>query len=173
MKNKTSKFLLCENPMIEGAPVFLLHTRKPRFLARVDYIELSNLPAKAAADGEILTYLNPDGLLEVYHLHIFDKIDPEETKGALTRMGDWYIAYLKWEDQQISQQGGHLLRDHNANTPGLKLCYSPQAGWVVIYAGVAERFATEPEMDHYLTTQLGFSEENLQEGYINHFFNQE
>jgi hypothetical protein len=146
---------------------YILHTRKPRFLAHIEHLEFSDLPHKGKNKEIIINYLNPDGLLELIRLHVIDNIDLEiDLSKILDRMADWYIAYLKWQDKKIGEQHGHLLRDYNSKVPGLKIVYGPP-GWLVVYMGNVEVFRTEPEMDNYLEKYLNIDPGKLDEGYVN------
>lgn len=166
---KISKFLYCDNEMVPESHLreFILHARKPRFLVHIQHIKFSDLPHKSNDQEIIINYLNPESLLELIRLHVIDNIDNEaDLSKVLNRMADWYIAYLKWQDKKISNTHGHLLRDYNAKVPGLKIIYGPP-GWLVIYMGNVEIFATEPEMDDYLKNYMNIDPDKLDEGHIN------
>ena len=61
-----------------GSGLFIVHTRKPRFIAEV------NEP-----DIEPVLWLDDPGDMK-----------PERLAGLMRRMGDWYTAYTNWEDDE-------------------------------------------------------------------------
>lgn len=64
MKKKLPRFLAVHNPMVTEA-IYVLHTRKPSFLA------------EKTAEGFVVVLQMEEG----------------DTAGVLNRMHDWYIAY--------------------------------------------------------------------------------
>ncbi len=163
---KISKFLYCENELLSNNKDYILHTRKPRYLAEIKRIHFSELPKKPSDDSITYHYVNPESLIELFELKIIQFYDQaDDYFQILKRMADWHIAYLKWQDEQITGKSGNLLKDHNDKTPGLKIIYNGFK-WAVIYEGIVESFNSEPEMDEYLY-KLGFSDDDLKEGFIN------
>jgi len=161
---KIEKYLLAINDRVESPGSYIYVTRKNRFLIEITDLDLNSTP-EAGVIAQNLVYINPESLPEFYELTIIDNIDnatPEKTKKELNMAVKWYREYLKWEDGNHSA----YLRDYSHRTPGLKIIYSEYAKkWLTIYKGAVHTFDNEPKMDIYLNT-LGFTNEDLKEGYI-------
>ena len=71
---KRAKFMVAVNPMVDPNEVYVLHTRKPRFLAKVER-------------GSFEIVDDMDSMLE------FFGGNPDKVQGLIKRMGDWYKAY--------------------------------------------------------------------------------
>jgi hypothetical protein len=81
------KFLVATNPMADPEAEYIYHTQKPRFLAK----------------------FTPEDPLS--HFQIVDEIDnfvefyggdaaraASKIAGLMRRMGDWWVAYCNWEE---------------------------------------------------------------------------
>ena len=77
---KYPKFLIAKNPMAEPEGMYILHTQKPRFLAKVD----RNLFEVVDDIDEMLTYY---------------KGNADKVQGLIKRMTDWYITYKIYEHE--------------------------------------------------------------------------
>jgi hypothetical protein len=69
---KSPKFLVAENKMADINGVYILHTRKPRFLAKV----------KENDTFEMVDIIDD-----------FSEYDASKITGLLNRLDDWYKAY--------------------------------------------------------------------------------
>lgn len=76
---KLPKFLIAENPLA-SEDLFIIHTRRPRFIARVNDPEI-----------EVIEWLDDP------------PTDADRLAGLMSRLGDWYRAYCDWEDDQSPQ----------------------------------------------------------------------
>jgi len=65
--------MIAENPMTDDR-LFIIHNRKPRFIAEVKEPEI-----------EVVQWID-------------DPDRPERLAKLMSRMGDWYVAYCEWED---------------------------------------------------------------------------
>jgi hypothetical protein len=71
---KYPKFLIAKNPMADPEGVYIYHSRKPRFLAKVE--------------GNLFEIIDDiDNMIEYYFGNV-DKIN-----GLISRMNDWYKSY--------------------------------------------------------------------------------
>ena len=115
MANKTSKFLLCENPMLTGdhdGRLFILHNREPKIFAEALHFEnLDDAGRLEIEKGiEIGSRLNfpPETIFlaaqwvipgdKFAKLSVQDQAD--ELAAIMRRMADWYESYLIWEDSK-------------------------------------------------------------------------
>ena len=87
---KYSKFMEAKNRMAEPNSVYVLHTQKPRFLAKVDKNSF-----------EVVDDI--DSMLEYY------KGDISKVEGLLKRLADWHKAYKIYEKDERDR------RIHNQN----------------------------------------------------------
>ena len=71
---KYPKFLIAQNPMADPDSVYILHTQKPRFLAKEE-----------RASIEIIDEI--DDMLDYYDGN------PEKVSGLLKRVNEWYKSY--------------------------------------------------------------------------------
>lgn len=100
---KLPKFMIAENPMASKR-VFILHSRSPRFIAEAFHFELDQekdwLKVKQMFDhGASVDY--PGELIAVgVHWMEPNELDSSRLAKLMSRMGDWYHAYLKFEDSQ-------------------------------------------------------------------------
>jgi hypothetical protein len=110
------RFLLAENPMIDADKrrVYIFHTQQPPMLIEVHH------EACAFGDGELYmtgNYLNSDDLIETITLSVAALLicEPEvseelkkKVNKVLNKAWHWYVAYLKWEDEQIDEMEDDL-----------------------------------------------------------------
>lgn len=103
------KFLLAENPMVEGDnhPIYIFHTQKPSMLIQIHHEAIAVGDAKMHVTGN---YKNPEGLIETISLSVEGllicepKLSEElklKVEKTLNKAWHWYVAYLKWEDNNI------------------------------------------------------------------------
>lgn len=86
-KNKQllPRFMVAENPMAEPDVEYVIHTQEPRFIAKRVY-------DNPGTDFEIV--------VEIDNMNVFFKGDALKMAGLMRRLGDWWVAYLKWEETQ-------------------------------------------------------------------------
>jgi hypothetical protein len=106
---KTAKFFICENPMVDDGRVFVLHNRAPRVLAEAFHFEPEDVEdwmdcKRQFPVGASVDY--PGELIVVGAIWIeAGGIDANRIAKIMSRMGDWYYAYLDWEDAEIPADG--------------------------------------------------------------------
>jgi|ADurb_Leu_01_Slu_FD_contig_21_3566014_length_1954_multi_4_in_0_out_0_2 hypothetical protein len=105
--NRLPKFVLAENPMDTiYHRVFIIHMRDPVVIAEALHYDLMDedewMRAKAHYTvGASLEY--EDELICIGAIFIGPGAVPEKLPGLMSRMGDWYHAYLDWEDSQDAE----------------------------------------------------------------------
>lgn len=97
---KTPKFLIAENPLIDDGRVFIIHARDPFIFAEVFHFNLDQEKEwmdckRKFSVGSSVDY--PGELICIGAIFIATD-SAEGLAGLMSRMGDWYHAYLKWED---------------------------------------------------------------------------
>jgi hypothetical protein len=102
------RFLLSENPMA-GNTLAIVHTQQPVSIILVDEGHITT-----KYPHEHHTYRNSDGIgepvtLSLYHCYSMS-FDGDENARKVNKLfrdaWHWYMAYLKWEDEQIDIQHG-------------------------------------------------------------------
>ena len=100
---KLPSFIVAKNPMVDHR-VFIIHARNPRFIAEPVHFNLdqekewmqfkreSNLGASVDYPGKLIA-------IRVHWIEDNDQTAQRLAK-LMSRMGDWYHAYLKFEDSQ-------------------------------------------------------------------------
>jgi hypothetical protein len=78
---KYPRFMICENPMAEPDEEYILHTQEPRFLAKRVY-------ENPTTDFEIV--------MEIDNMAAYMNNDVSKLAKLMSRMGDWYISYQNW-----------------------------------------------------------------------------
>ncbi|MFO0414894.1 MAG: hypothetical protein ACK52I_22200 [Pseudomonadota bacterium] len=107
---KTSKFLIAENPVVNDGRIFIIHMREPVIIAEAFHFDIDkehewmeckkNYSVGASVDypGELI-FLGAN-YIEPLPSKWLD--DPQKCADVLakimSRMGDWYYNYLKFED---------------------------------------------------------------------------
>lgn len=81
--------MIAENPMAEFGVEYVVHTQEPRFIAKKVY----NNPT---SDFEIV--------MEIDNLSIFFAGRPERMAALMRRLGDWWKAYITWEENNIDRE---------------------------------------------------------------------
>jgi hypothetical protein len=114
-RNKTAKFLLCENPIAEKSDgrLFILHTQDPVILAELwhyegltdrELIEKQNELGPTNAKLEYMDEVVLFSSIMMFRGEKFSQLPGQEQAdklaGVMRRMADWYKAYLIWEDSQ-------------------------------------------------------------------------
>lgn len=75
--------MICANPMAEPGTEYVIHTQEPRFIAQY------------TPDGPISDF----GIVqEIDSIAAFYQGRPERMAGLMRRLGDWWQAYSKWEE---------------------------------------------------------------------------
>lgn len=116
--SKISKFLICENPLVDDERVFILHTRQPMILAEVVHFEGINDSERMDIERKIETPrwarldYPPETIyffmIKLYPDEKFLKMNTQEQAdtiaGLMRRMADWYKSYLIFEDNNIANE---------------------------------------------------------------------
>jgi len=105
--------MICENPMVDDGRVFILHARNPVILAEAFHLE----PDQEAEAMEIKRHFNlgasvdyPGEYIILGAIYSAPVENPDSQKTAndlakiMSRMGDWYHSYLKFEDENINEK---------------------------------------------------------------------
>lgn len=103
---KLTRFLIADNPMVEGSPSAIIHTIDPQAIIIV--IEGVELFKEGAQPHRYYSFINIDGVKEDYTFqahHLFTReFDSEQHHLIVTKLLDrawhWYKAYMEWEDSQ-------------------------------------------------------------------------
>lgn len=107
---KASKFLIAENPLVDDGRVFIIHTRSPVIIAEAFHFNLGQERewAECKSRFEIGATVDYPGELIAIGLIYHGAPDPgfaesvqdlaDKLAKIMSRMGDWYYSYLKWED---------------------------------------------------------------------------
>ena len=168
---KSSKFLICSDPLQEESAEMILHSHRPRFLAQVTpiaFTEIENRPEKAFADA---LYVNTDGVMETYRLVVvetYDKAEEDDILDELFPAADYFCRYLQLMEEEEGVKPGFPVKDFSNELPGLKILHAPDL-WTVVYNGLVAEFGTEEEMDDFLESELNIETELLDKGVINQF----
>lgn len=107
---KAAKFLIAENPIVDDGRVFVIHLRDPVIIAEAFHFDLdqekewmyckSNFTIGSSVDypGELI-------FLGAVFCAPLPWSAPQQQADKLakimSRMGDWYYSYLKFEDHKI------------------------------------------------------------------------
>lgn len=101
---KVAKFLIAENPIVNDGRVFIVHMRDPVIIAEAFHFDLSqekewmDCKSKFAVGASV----NYPGELIVLGA-IFMSAQSNDLPKIMSRMGDWYYNYLKWEDEKAKE----------------------------------------------------------------------
>lgn len=76
--------MIAENPMAEYGVEYVIHTQEPRFIAR-------KVDDNPTSDFEIVQ--------EIDDFNTFFAGRPERMAGLMRRLGDWWVAYIKWKEK--------------------------------------------------------------------------
>lgn len=82
--NLLPRFLIAENPMAESDVEYVIHTQEPRFIAKRVY-------ENPGTDFEIVQ--------EIDDMNTFFKGDLQKMASLMRRLGDWWVAYINWEEE--------------------------------------------------------------------------
>lgn len=99
--------MICENPMVDDDRVFVLHTREPLILAEALHFdnEADWMEAKREASiGASVDYPGEHVLLKAVNVVATEPYTADGIAKIMSRMGDWYHAYLKWEDETYGNE---------------------------------------------------------------------
>ena len=75
--------MIADNPMADRDGEYVYHSQQPRFLAKRIYDD-------STTDFKIVD--------DIDNMAAFFKNDPGRIAKLMSRLGDWYVSYLKWED---------------------------------------------------------------------------
>lgn len=110
MNKKPNRFLLCENPLVNDGRVFILHSRHPLVLAEAFHFELDEEEEwmNCKRQFEVGASVDYPGELIALGAVWYEALTPsqetaDELAHIMSSMGDWYYAYLKWEDDKIAK----------------------------------------------------------------------
>lgn len=81
---KFSRFMIAQNPMAEPGAEYVLHTQKPRFLA------------KKLVDNPVTDF---DVIDDIDNIAAFYNHDLIKAAGLMRRLGDWYLSYCKFKER--------------------------------------------------------------------------
>jgi hypothetical protein len=101
---KLTRFLIADNPMVEGSPSAIIHTIEPQAI-----IEVIEGHQQCSSPFRHYSFVNIDGVPEYYtfrvHHLMTQEFDSEKHHLIVTKLLDrawhWYKAYMNWEDKQI------------------------------------------------------------------------
>ena len=109
--------MICENPIGKSpGRIFILHSREPFILAEAFHFDEDEEEQWMQAKRACTTGASVDYPGELIFLgavwmaagNFFEGKQPQQVADELaqlmSRMGDWYHAYLKFEDEQIEKQ---------------------------------------------------------------------
>lgn len=108
---KASKFLIAENPIVDDGRVFIVHMRDPVIIAEAFHFDIdqeaewmkckSNFEFGATVDypGELI-FLGGIFCAPLPESWSTLQMQADKLAKIMSRMGDWYYNYLKWEDEQ-------------------------------------------------------------------------
>lgn len=95
---RLTRFLIADNPMVEGLPSAIVHTVDPKAIIEIieGHVHVGSPYRHYAYNAELFT-------LRVHHLFTTE-FDGERhhaiTSNLLDRAWHWFMAYMKWEDEQ-------------------------------------------------------------------------
>lgn len=100
--------MICENPMVDDDRVFILHSRNPVIIAEAFHLEPDDESGameikKQIAVGASVDYPGEYILLGAIFIEP-NNMTAQELAKIMSRMGDWYHSYLKWEDENIDEK---------------------------------------------------------------------
>lgn len=102
---KSAKFLIAENPLVDDGRVFIVHMRDPVIIAEAFHFELDQEEEWMGCKSKFTigaTVDYPGELIALGAVFVADVSD--DLPKIMSRMGDWYHAYLKWEDEQMGEK---------------------------------------------------------------------
>ncbi len=95
---KLTRFLIADNPMVEGSPSAIIHTVNPHAI-----IEVIEGHVNASSPYRHFTYNDELYTFRVHHLFTTE-FDGEQhhiiVDKILNRAWHWFMAYMEWEDEQ-------------------------------------------------------------------------
>lgn len=106
---KSAKFLIAENPIVKDGRVFIVHMRDPVIIAEAFHFDIdhedewmkckSNFPLGSSVDypGELI-FLGSVFCAPLPPSWVTTQAQADQLAKIMSRMGDWYHNYLKWED---------------------------------------------------------------------------
>lgn len=99
--------MICENPLTNDGRVFILHSRNPVIIAEAFHLDPDDDKAameikKNFETGASVDYPGEYIILGAVFIEPVMSADPQKSANdiakIMSRMGDWYHAYLTWED---------------------------------------------------------------------------
>jgi hypothetical protein len=108
---KSAKFLIAENPIVDDGRVFVIHLRDPVIIAEAFHFHEDQESEWMRCKSDFNAGASVDYPGELIFLGVvFCAPLPKEWTAAqdqadklakiMSRMGDWYHNYLKWEDSK-------------------------------------------------------------------------
>lgn len=96
---KLTRFLIADNPMVEGSPSAIIHTLDPQAIIMV--VEGHAMPDKPHRQFQY----NDEQYTFVVH-HLFTREFDSEKHHIIidklcNRAWHWFVSYMQWEDEQI------------------------------------------------------------------------
>lgn len=100
---KLTRFLIADNPMVEGAPSAIIHTLEPQAILMI--IEGHQVLTDTRPYRHF--QFNEEKYTFVVH-HLFTReFDSEQhhiiVDKLCNRAWHWFMAYMQWEDEQIEE----------------------------------------------------------------------
>lgn len=97
---KSSKFLIAENPVVDDGRVFVVHLRDPVIIAEAFHFSVDDDAAWMHCKSRFQIGATVDYPGELIVLGAVFVAPGKDYEKIMSRMGDWYHNYLKWEDEQ-------------------------------------------------------------------------
>lgn len=103
---KSAKFLIAENPIVDDGRIFVIHMRDPVIIAEAFHFDeeqetewmqqksMFDVGASVDYPGELILL----GAVFVAPMPGSEQYQADKLAKIMSRMGDWYHSYLKWED---------------------------------------------------------------------------
>lgn len=170
-----SKFYLCTDALKQESQErydtqeLIFHSQHPKFIATVEEIIEAEPKSFEGFSSLVATYVNLEGMLELYKISIVQILDNTDTlprlKELLEKAAYWYVGYVAAADKKF---GKPMLKYYNEHLKDLRVVCNKETGeWICIYLGEIKKFSNEAEMDNFLMAEYLIKEEHLKNGYIN------
>lgn len=106
---KSAKFLIADNPLVNDGRTFIVHMREPVIIAEVFHFDLDQESEWMECKSHFTTGVSVEYPGELIFLGVVfmaplpwadPQVQADNLAKIMSRMGDWYHNYLKWEDAQ-------------------------------------------------------------------------
>lgn len=99
---KSAKFLIAENPIVNDSRIFVIHMRDPLIVAEAFHYGLDQEAQWMDCKRKFSTAASVDYPGELIVLGVVycapTELSADKLAKIMSRMGDWYYNYLRWED---------------------------------------------------------------------------